>query len=85
MSRKRGSPPDSTHSADLMRVFGECIGKVPEASRALKAWQRMEILGEGAPISWERVASDPLLSNFWVFGLKFQSSEVAYRSADLSV
>ena len=33
-------------------VYCECIGRLPESARAIKAWQKLEILGEGAPIPW---------------------------------
>ena len=38
-------------------IYPECIGRMPEAGRGVKAWQKLEVLGEGAPIPWEGVGA----------------------------
>ena len=54
-------------------VFVEVAKRMPETYRALKAWGRMEVQGEGAPAPWEGVAA--------VAGWMAKMNDAKYRQA----
>ena len=54
---QKGLPTGLHAFSGFNAVFCECIGQLPESNRAVKAWQKLEILGEGAPIPWEGVGA----------------------------